>query len=50
MVHCPSTLLQIAFETDKLVLYNLLLNSIEGHDKTHVNKEIAFIKQLLGKF
>jgi len=50
MIHFPVTVLQIAFETDILVLYNLLLNSIEGHDKKYVSIEIAFITQRAGKF
>jgi len=41
MIHFPVALLQIAFEIDILVLYNLLLNSIEGQDKKYVSIEIA---------
>lgn len=50
MIHCPATLLQIAFDMDILVLYNLSLNSIEGHDKQYFNIEIALITQHPGKF
>ncbi|KAE9541648.1 hypothetical protein AGLY_003639 [Aphis glycines] len=45
MIHFSVTLLQIAFEIDILVLYNLLLNSIEGQDKKYVSIEIALITQ-----
>jgi len=50
MIHFPVTLLQIAFEIYILVLYNLLLNSIEGQDKKYVSIEIALITQSAGKF
>jgi len=50
MMHFPVTLLQIAFEIDMLVLYNLLLNSIEGHARKYVSIEITLITQCAGKF
>lgn len=50
MVHCPATLLQIAFDMNILVLYNLSLNSIEGHDKQYFSIEIALITQPPGKY
>jgi len=35
------TFLQISFEMNILVLYSLLLNSIEGHDSKYVNIKTA---------
>lgn len=49
MIHFPAILLQIATEMDILVLYNLLLNSTEGHDKKYDSIDIALITQQLGK-
>lgn len=50
MVYAPVTLLQIAFEMDILMLYNLLFNSIEGHDKKYVSIDIELTTHRPGNF